>query len=70
MSARIVVVEDELDDVPFLEDYRVGVDAVYLGVGGRRTGRQNRVKRGHLWSNVRDVVEEGTRSYVRRLNIF
>lgn len=63
--AFIIVIDDNLHNIAFLENEGVGVDAVNLCIGGRKTGRHDGVKRRNLWTDIRDVVEEGTVGYVR-----
>ena len=57
--ARVVVVEDDFDDLVLLEDEGVGVGGVDGGVEGGGAGRQGGVEGGHFGADVGDVVEEG-----------
>ena len=61
MSSFIIVVDNDLNDFTFLEEESIRVHSVYLTVYGERTRRHDRVECRHLWANIRDVVEEGTR---------
>lgn len=59
VSACVVVVDDDVDDVVFLQDEGVGVGAVDVGVGCRLAGCEGCVEGGDLGGDVGDVVEEG-----------
>ena len=58
MTAGVEVVEDDFDDLVFLEDEGVGVGAVDGGVGGGDAGGEGAVEGGDFGPDVGDVVEE------------
>jgi hypothetical protein len=60
--AHIVVVEDDLDYLPALEDLGVGVDAVDGRVGCRLAEGEGGEERGDLGGDVGDVVERAAAS--------
>lgn len=57
--ARVIVVEDDFDDLVLLEDEGVGVGGVDGGVEGGGAGGEGGVEGGHFGADVGDVVEEG-----------
>lgn len=59
MSAGIVVVDDDVDNIVLLQDKCIGVGAVDEGAGRRVAGGKGRVKCGNFWGDVGDVVKEG-----------
>lgn len=69
MLARVVVVEDDLDDFVLPKDKGVGVASVNNWIGGVGASRKNSVEGWHLWSNVGDIVEECTTRCQKRLDV-
>jgi hypothetical protein len=67
MLARVVVVEDYLDDLVLVQDECVCVRAVDCWVSCTVTGRQHTVKSRHDWRGVSDVVEEGAVEMVNNI---
>lgn len=59
VTARIRVVQDQLDDIVVIQNDRVSEFAIYLGVPGEVARGQHRVQRRHLGLCVRNVVQEG-----------
>lgn len=55
----VVVVQDDVDNVSFLEDESVRVGPVYRWVAGRRPGREHRVQGRDFWHHVCNAIEEG-----------
>jgi hypothetical protein len=59
MTARVDVVDDDVDNLVLLEDERMGVLAVDFGISRLVAGTENCVQRGNLGSCVGYVIEEG-----------
>lgn len=59
MTARVEVVDDNLDDFALLQDKRAGELSVDGGVVCEIARGEDRVESGHLGLSVGDVVEEG-----------
>ena len=57
VTAGIVVVDDDVDDLVAFEDEGVGVGGVDGGVGGICTGREGGVEGGDFGCDVGDGVE-------------
>lgn len=60
MSAFIIIVDNDLNNFTLSEYKSIRVGSIYIAVGGERTGRQGRVERRHLRSNIRYFVEKST----------
>ena len=61
MFARVVVVDDDFDDIVLLEDKGIGVGAVNVGVLSANPCRERTVEGWNLGFDVGDVIEEGAR---------
>jgi hypothetical protein len=59
MFSRVVVVQDDFDDLVVREDLGMGVGAVDGGVRGEVPGTEDGVERGDFWADVGYVGEEG-----------
>lgn len=59
MTARVEVVDDNLDDFVLLQDKRAGELSVDGGIVCEIARGEGRVESGHLGLSVGDVVEEG-----------
>ena len=58
MFARIVIVEDDFNDLTLFKNERVGVRAVDGRVGGGVSAAERGVERLDIWLLVCNVVEE------------
>ena len=56
VRAPVVVVENDLDNIIVIEDERVRVVPVDLGIGGQIAGRQDGIDSRHFGRRVADVV--------------
>ena len=63
VTAGVVVVEDDIDDLVAFEDEGVGVGGVDGGIGGILACREGSVEGGDFWGNVGDGVEGGAGGY-------
>lgn len=59
MFSRVVIVEDDLDDLVVAEDELIGMGAVDEGVGCVGAGGEDGVEGGDFGSDIGFVVEEG-----------
>ena len=55
--ARVVVVDDDVNDLALVEDKSVGVGGVYFWLHGAFAGTEGAVESGHFRADVGDVVE-------------
>ena len=59
MFACIIIVEDNLNDIVFLQDVSIGIIAIDGRIRRFGSRSQNTIKRWYYWCGVCDVVEEG-----------
>lgn len=63
----VIAIEDEFDDIVFLENKRVGATAVDGDVVGGLTSRHEGIQGGDLWTDIGGIVEERTEGVRRRM---